>query len=93
MPVVDQQKADVLNRLSRIEGQVRGVKRLVENETYCVEVLTQVSAIHEALRAAGKIIMRSHLEHCVTDALRRGDPEEAERIYREMMDVIFKFAK
>ncbi|MDE2126990.1 MAG: metal-sensitive transcriptional regulator [Armatimonadetes bacterium] len=93
MPVIDQTKRDVLNRLSRVEGQVRGVKRLVENEAYCVEVLTQISAIHEALRAAGKVIMRNHLETCVTDALRRGDPVEAERIHREMMDVIYKFAK
>jgi DNA-binding FrmR family transcriptional regulator len=55
--------------------------------------MNQISSVHEALRSVGKLIMRNHLQHCVTDALRDGDPEKAERTYREMMDLIYKFAK
>ena len=93
MAVANEQKEDVLRRLSRIEGQVKGLRRLVEEETYCVDVLTQISSVHEALRGVGKVIMRDHLKHCVTDALRAGDEAKAERTYQELMDVIYKFAK
>ena len=93
MAVQGETKADVLRRLSRIEGQVKGLRRLVEQETYCVDVLTQISSIHEAVRGVGKVIMRDHLQHCVTDALREGDESRAERTYQELMDVIYKYAK
>ena len=93
MAVQDAQKEDVLRRLSRIEGQVKGLRRLIEQDTYCVDVLTQISSVHEALRSVGKIIMRDHLQHCVTDALRADDKARAERTYQELMDVIYKFAK
>jgi DNA-binding FrmR family transcriptional regulator len=93
MAVQNDQKEDVLRRLNRIEGQVKGVKRLVEEDTYCVEVMTQLSSIHEALRGVGKILMRNHLQHCVTDALRDGDESKAAKTYQEMMDLIYKFAK
>lgn len=93
MAVQNDQKEEVLQRLSRIEGQVRGLKRLVEEETYCVDVMTQISSIHEALRGVGKILMRNHLQHCVTSALRDGDAAKAEKTYQEMMELIYKFAK
>ena len=93
MAVTNEQKEDVLRRLNRIEGQIKGLRRLVEEETYCVDVLTQISSVHEALRGVGKVIMRDHLQHCVTDALRAGDDTKAERTYQELMDVIYKFAK
>lgn len=93
MAVQNEQKEEVLRRLNRIEGQVKGLKRLVEEDTYCVDVMTQISSIHEALRGVGKILMRNHLQHCVTDALRNGDDTKAEKTYQEMMDLIYKFAK
>lgn len=93
MAVGGQQREEALERLSRIEGQVRGLRRMVEEETYCVDVLTQISAVREALRGVAKIVMRNHLEHCVTDALRANDEQAAERTYRELIDVIYKFAK
>ena len=93
MAIQDEGKEDVLRRLNRIEGQVKGLKRLVEEDTYCVDVMTQVSSVHEALRSVGKILMRNHLQHCVTDALRDGDDSKAEKTYQEMMDLIYKFAK
>lgn len=93
MAVQNEQKEDVLRRLNRVEGQIKGLKRLVEEDTYCVDVMTQISSIHEALRSVGKIVMRDHLQHCVTDALRDGDDSKAEKTYQEMMDLIYKFAK
>ena len=93
MAIQNEEKADALRRLSRIEGQVKGLKRLVEEDTYCVDVMNQISSVHEALRGVGKILMRNHLQHCVTDALREGDETKAEKTYQEMMDLIYKFAK
>jgi DNA-binding FrmR family transcriptional regulator len=93
MAIQNEEKEDVLRRLNRIEGQVKGIKRLVDEDTYCVDVMTQVSSVHEALRSVGKILMRNHLQHCVTDALRDGDDTKAEKTYQEMMDLIYKFAK
>ena len=62
-----------MRRLSIIEGQVRGLRKMIENGTGCVEVLTQISAIHEALRGVGKVVVRHHIETCVTDAFAHGD--------------------
>lgn len=93
MAVSGEPKSEALQRLNRIEGQIKGLKRMLEEDAYCVEVLTQISSVHEALRGVGKIVMRNHLQHCVTDALRAGDEAGAERTYQELMDVIYKFAK
>ena len=86
-------KADALTRLRRIEGQVKGLQKMVEEGRYCVEVLQQLSAVQEALRGVTKVIMRNYLENCVTNAIRSGDAEEAKTIYDELMRVIFKFSK
>ena len=93
MPISGEQKEDLLQRLNRIEGQVRGLKRMVEEDTYCVDVMTQIASVHEALRGAGKVLMRNHLQHCVTDALRADDADRASRTYAELMDLIYKYAK
>ena len=86
-------KARALQGLKRIEGQVRGIERMVEEDRYCADVLTQISAVHEALRKVGKLLMRNHLEHCVTDALRSGDAEAATEAYDEVMDLMYRYAK
>jgi CsoR family transcriptional regulator, copper-sensing transcriptional repressor len=86
-------KAKAVARLKRIEGQVRGLQRMVEDERYCADILTQVSSVQEALRGVGKLLMRNHLEHCVTDALRSGDSLEAERAYGEVLDLMYKHAR
>jgi len=93
MAVQGEIKEDALRRLSRIEGQIKGLRRLIEEDTYCIDVLTQLSSVHEALRGVSKIVMRDHLQHCVTDALRDGDENSAQRTYQELMDAIYKFAK
>jgi DNA-binding FrmR family transcriptional regulator len=86
-----QQKA--LARLRRIEGQVRGIHRMVEEGRYCADILVQISSVQEAMRAVGKLLMRNHLEHCVTDALRSGDRLEAEKAYTEVLDLMYKYAR
>lgn len=93
MPIKNGAKTNALQRLNRIEGQIRGLKKMVEEDRYCIDILTQISSIHEALRGVGKIIMRNFLETCAANAIRSGNPEEAEQIYDELMEVIYKFAK
>ena len=80
-------------RLRRIEGQVRGLQHMVEEGRYCADILTQISSVHEALRGVGKLLMRNHLEHCVTEALRSGDPSEAEQTYEEVLALMYKHAR
>ena len=67
-------KQALLGRLRRIEGQVRGVHRMVEQDTYCIDVLTQISAATRALQAVALGLLEGHLAHCVVDAARTGDP-------------------
>ena len=66
-------KDDYLKRLARVEGQVRGIARMVENDTYCIDVLTQVSAVTKALQAVSLGLLEDHISHCVVDAARESD--------------------
>ncbi|HET7632065.1 MAG TPA: metal-sensitive transcriptional regulator [Gemmatimonadaceae bacterium] len=80
-------KARNLKRLKRIEGQVRGLHRMVEGERYCADILTQISSVHEALRAVGRELMRNHLRHCAARAIRQ-DGEAAEAMYEEIVTLM-----
>ncbi|MBI2351790.1 MAG: metal-sensitive transcriptional regulator [Deltaproteobacteria bacterium] len=86
-------KKEAVQRLSRIEGQIKGITKMVEEGRYCVEVLGQIAAVREALRGVGKLIMRNYLENCVTSSLRSGSTKKAKETYGELMDVVYKFAK
>ena len=86
-------KPKLLNRLRRIEGQVRGVADMVENERYCVDVLTQIAAIHEALRGVGRRLVEGHLATCVAEAEDHGTPESRAEKYRELVDTIYRFVR
>ena len=86
-------RKEAAQRLSRIEGQIKGIKKMVEEGRYCVEVLGQISAVHEALRGVGKLVMRNYLENCVTSSLRSGNTKKAKETYAELMEVVYKFAK
>ena len=86
-------KAGVANRLLRIEGQVRGIQRMVEEERYCMDVLTQISAIHESLRKVSEVLLRDHLSHCVSSAAQSGDSKKADEIYDELVDLFNKYAR
>ena len=90
MDMQEEQKDAVLKRLRRIEGQVRGLQGMVEEDRYCGDVLNQIASVQSALRGAGKIITRGHLETCVTDALRSGDQQAAERTYTEIMNLLYE---
>jgi DNA-binding FrmR family transcriptional regulator len=81
-----------LKRLRRIEGQVRGLHKMVEDDRYCADILTQISSVQEALRGVGRELMRNHLKHCATKAIQTG-PEEAEAMYDELIELIFKHSR
>ena len=78
-----------LKRLRRIEGQVRGLQRMVEEDRYCADIMTQIASVHEALRSVGRELMRNHLKHCAATAIRAGD-EEAEAMYDELIDLMYR---
>lgn len=82
--------ADLLQRLRKIEGQVRGVQRMVEEDRYCVDILVQMAAIRSALGAVGQSLLQSHVRGCVAAALRSGDGEAA---VREVLEVIAQFSR
>jgi len=82
-------KASNLTRLRRIEGQVRGLQKMVEDDRYCPDVLTQISSVHEALRSVARELMRNHLKHCATAAIKAGD-EQAESMYDELVELMHK---
>ena len=77
-----------LNRLSRIEGQVRGVRRMVEEGAYCIDIITQIQAVQAALGAVSRNIMRTHLETCVVDAMRGSSEANTQEKIDEIMDVL-----
>lgn len=76
-------------RLRRIEGQVRGLQKMVNDDRYCADILTQIASVHEALRAVGRELMRNHLKHCATEAIRR-NPDEAEAMYDELVEMMYR---
>ena len=78
-----------LARLRRIEGQVRGLQRMVEEDRYCADILTQLSSVHEALRSVERELMRNHLRHCASSAIKKG-PAEAEAMYDELVELIYR---
>jgi CsoR family transcriptional regulator, copper-sensing transcriptional repressor len=81
-----------LKRLRRIEGQVRGLQKMVTEERYCADIMIQLSSVHAALRAVGRELMRNHLEHCATNAI-RGTPDQAKAMYDELMDLIYTHSR
>ncbi|WP_101843150.1 metal-sensing transcriptional repressor [Halobacillus sp. Marseille-P3879] len=86
----EDEKTQVINRLRRIEGQVRGIQSMIEEDRYCVDVLVQLSAIDSALKKVGYSLMERHAKHCVSDAVRSGNGEEA---MDELIKVMKQFSK
>ena len=80
-----------LKRLRRIEGQVRGLQKMVEEDRYCADVITQISSVQEALRAVGRELMRNHIKHCATTAIQAG-PEQADAMYDELVDLMHRYS-
>jgi DNA-binding FrmR family transcriptional regulator len=90
MQIEDEKRRAIIARLRRIEGQVRGLQRMVDDDRYCGDILDQIHSVQQALRSTGRVITRNHLETCVTDALRSGDASEAEATYDEIMALMDK---
>lgn len=81
-------KSRNIKRLRRIEGQIRGLQKMVDEDRYCADILTQISSVQEALRGVGKELMRNHLKHCATGAIREGG-EGANRMYDELVELMY----
>jgi DNA-binding FrmR family transcriptional regulator len=77
------------NRLRRIEGQIRGLQKMVEDDRYCADIITQVASVQEALRGVARNLMRNHLHHCAAKALRSSKKEDAEAMYDELLEMIY----
>ena len=86
----EKERKDMLNRLSRIEGQVRGIRKMVENDVYCPEILIQVSAVSAALNSFNKVLLAEHLHSCVVDDIKKGKEDEA---IDELVKVLQKLMK
>lgn len=86
-------KDTLLNRLSRIEGQVRGVARMVEEERYCIDVLTQLQAVRAALARVETEMLRDHLGHCIEAAITGGDPQEQRQKAGELIQLLERSAR
>jgi DNA-binding FrmR family transcriptional regulator len=82
-----------VKRLRRIEGQVRGIQKMVEEDRYCVDIMVQISAVQEALRTVGRALMRNHLKHCASQAITYGTSEQVHAMYEELLDLIYKHSR
>jgi DNA-binding FrmR family transcriptional regulator len=89
----DKQKDRVATRLRRIEGQIGGIRKMIEEDRYCIDILTQTSAVVSALRGVEDLVMQNHLNTCVVDAIRSEDEAEQRQKLDEVMDVIGKFRR
>jgi DNA-binding FrmR family transcriptional regulator len=86
-------KHSIGTRLRRIEGQVRGLQKMIEEERYCADVLMQLSSVQEALRGVGRSLLYNHLKHCVTETIRTDDPDQADAVYEELMELMYMNAR
>jgi len=86
-------KSANLRRLRRLEGQVRGLQKMVEDDRYCPDIMIQISAAQEALRTVGRELMRNHLRHCVAKAVIEGPPGQAKAMYDELLELIYKHSR
>lgn len=91
--VMPELRADAYRRLSSIEGQIRGLKKMLDEDRPCIEILVQLSAAQEALRHVTKLMMRNYLERCATDAIRSGDPAQVQAAYDDIIEVLFKHTR
>jgi CsoR family transcriptional regulator, copper-sensing transcriptional repressor len=86
-------KGDLRKRLARIEGQVRGIAKMIEDDRYCIDILTQLGAVDTALEAVALKVLEEHVQHCVAGALASGDREAADEKSRELLEAVQRFAK
>ncbi len=89
-PRTDEEKEKVMRRLKRIEGQVRGIQKMIDEDRYCVDILVQISAIQSALKNVGYSVTERHMKHCVSDAITKGEGDDS---IEELMAVLKQFSK
>jgi DNA-binding FrmR family transcriptional regulator len=80
-------------RLRRIEGQIRGLQKMVEEDRYCADILIQISSVQQALRAVAQALLRNHLRHCVTQTIAKGSPAATEAMHEELLDLFAKYGR
>jgi DNA-binding FrmR family transcriptional regulator len=83
-------KSANMRRLRRIEGQVRGIQKMVEDERYCADILMQISSVQQALQGVSRELMRNHLQHCADHAARKGPRAKAYKVYDEIIDLMYR---
>jgi len=86
-------RARAVKQMKRIEGQIRGILGMIEDNRYCGDILMQISAAGESLRSVSAVLLRDHLEHCVTESLRSGDPQRARELYDELTTLFARYAR
>lgn len=89
----DKQKEDALKRLNKIEGQIRGINKMVNDERYCIDILTQTSAVVSAIKRVEDLIMEQHLRTCVAESMISGKKEDKDKKIKEIMDLVSRFRK
>lgn len=82
-----------LKRLRRIEGQVRGLQKMVEEDRYCPDIIVQVASVQEALRGVARELLRNHLNHCARHAVEHGTTEQQEQVFEEILNLVYKHAR
>lgn len=92
MPLCGHDHTPMIHRINRIEGQVKGLRRMVEDDRDCFEVLKQVAATGGAIRALGMLILEEHLKGCIAGTPREGEPVDREELIRQVMDLLNKFS-
>ena len=93
MPGYSTDKALLVKRLHRIEGQVRGIEKMVDEDRYCIDILTQIAAVKTALEQVGAKLLEGHVNHCVRDAIASGDEGDAAAKTAELLDAVQRFVK
>jgi CsoR family transcriptional regulator, copper-sensing transcriptional repressor len=86
-------KDQLQKRLARIEGQVRGISKMIDEDRYCIDILTQLGAVDTALEAVALKVLEEHVQHCVAGAIGSGDQDDADEKIRELVDAVRRFAK
>jgi DNA-binding FrmR family transcriptional regulator len=93
LPIPKERQEEIHKRLNYVQGQINGIKKMVDEQRYCVDILTQVSSTYEGLRKVSYMMMRNYMENCVIDGLKSEDPETVDRMYEEVMKVFQKYSK
>jgi len=89
----DAERKSLISRLNRIEGQVRAIRRMVEDETYCVDVLHLIAAVQAALGKVGSIVLENHMQGCVTEAFSSGNTRKRQKMVRELTEIFHRYGR